>query len=139
MIKILKTIIIMTHRTSNKFALAVVAVFVLLPALSFTMNSVRAKRYVDDMIPLIRRISDNDIHVVELYGRKASEGMLYVQNAWRTLNHIDLNVMPKDMSIVGDTLRVVLDDESEVYQGRIILANLQCVIRNGKVTMLRQH
>ncbi len=129
----------MTHRTSNKFALAVVAVFVLLPALSFTMNSVRAKRYVDDMIPLIRRISDNDIHVVELYGRKASEGMLYVQNAWRTLNHIDLNVMPKDMSIVGDTLRVVLDDESEVYQGRIILANLQCVIRNGKVTMLRQH
>ena len=139
MIKILKTIIIMTHRTSNKFALAVVAVFVLLPALSFTMNSVRAKRYVDDMIPLIRRISDTDIHVVELYGRKASEGMLYVQNAWRTLNHIDLNVMPKDMSIVGDTLRVVLDDESEVYQGRIILANLQCVIRNGKVTMLRQH
>lgn len=139
MIKILKTIIIMTHRTSNKFALAVVAVFVLLPALSFTMNSVRAKRYVDDMIPIIRRISDNDIHVVELYGRKASEGMLYVQNAWRTLNHIDLNVMPKDMSIVGDTLRVVLDDESEVYQGRIILANLQCVIRNGKVTMLRQH
>lgn len=139
MIKILKTIIIMTHRTSNKFALAVVAVFVLLPALSFTMNSVRAKRYVDDMIPLIRRISDNDIHVVELSGRKASEGMLYVQNAWRTLNHIDLNVMPKDMSIVGDTLRVVLDDESEVYQGRIILANLQCVIRNGKVTMLRQH
>lgn len=139
MIKILKTIIIMTHRTSNKFALAVVAVFVLLPALSFTMNSVRAKRYIDDMIPLIRRISDNDIHVVELSGRKASEGMLYVQNAWRTLNHIDLNVMPKDMSIVGDTLRVVLDDESEVYQGRIILANLQCVIRNGKVTMLRQH
>lgn len=139
MIKILKTIIIMTHRTSNKFALAVVAVFVLLPALSFTMNSMRAKRYIDDMIPLIRRISDNDIHVVELSGRKASEGMLYVQNAWRTLNHIDLNVMPKDMSIVGDTLRVVLDDESEVYQGRIILANLQCVIRNGKVTMLRQH
>lgn len=139
MIKILKTIIIMTHRTSNKFALAVVVVFVLLPALSFTMNSVRAKRYIDDMIPLIRRISDNDIHVVELSGRKASEGMLYVQNAWRTLNHIDLNVMPKDMSIVGDTLRVVLDDESEVYQGRIILANLQCVIRNGKVTMLRQH
>lgn len=129
----------MTHRTSNKFALAVVAVFVLLPALSFTMNSMRAKRYIDDMIPLIRRISDNDIHVVELSGRKASEGMLYVQNAWRTLNHIDLNVMPKDMSIVGDTLRVVLDDESEVYQGRIILANLQCVIRNGKVTMLRQH
>ena len=129
----------MTHRTSNKFALAVVVVFVLLPALSFTMNSVRAKRYIDDMIPLIRRISDNDIHVVELSGRKASEGMLYVQNAWRTLNHIDLNVMPKDMSIVGDTLRVVLDDESEVYQGRIILANLQCVIRNGKVTMLRQH
>lgn len=129
----------MIHKKSNKFALAVVVAFVLLPAFSFTMNSVRAKIYVDDMIPLIRRISDNDIHVVELSGRKASEGMLYVQNAWRTLNHIDLNIMPQNMSIVGDTLRVVLDDESEVYQGRIILANLQCVIRNGKVTMLRQY
>lgn len=129
----------MIRRTSNRFALAVVAVFVLLPALSFTVNSVRAEKCVEEMMPLIRRISDNDIHVVELTGRKASEGMLYVQNAWRTLNVVELNVMPQEMSIVGDTLRVVLDDESDVYQGRIILANLKCVIRNGETTMLREH
>ena len=129
----------MTHRTSNKFALAAAAVFVLLPALSLTVNNVRAERCAEVMKPVIQRITDNDIYVVELTGRKASEGMLYVQNAWRTLNLIELNVMPREMTIVGDTLRVELDDESDVYQGRIILANLKCVIRNGKTTMLREH
>lgn len=129
----------MIRRTSNRFALAVAAVFVVLPALSLTVNSVREQRCVRDVLPLMRRISDNDIHVVELTGRKASEGMLYVQNAWRTLNVVELNVMPQQMSISGDTLRVVLDDESDVYQGRIILANLKSVIRNGETTMLREH
>lgn len=129
----------MIRRTSNRFALAVAAVFVVLPALSLTVNSVREQRSVRDVLPLMRRISDNDIHVVELTGRKASEGMLYVQNAWRTLNLVELNVMPRQMSISGDTLRVVLDDESDVYQGRIILANLKSVIRNGETTMLREH
>lgn len=129
----------MIRRTSNRFALAVAAVFVVLPALSLTVNSVREQRCVKDVLPLMRRISDNDIHVVELSGRKASAGMLYVQNAWRTLNVVELNVMPRQMSISGDTLRVVLDDESDVYQGRIILANLKSVIRNGETTMLREH
>lgn len=129
----------MIRRTSNRFALAVAAVFVVLPALSLTVNSVREQRSVRDVLPLMRRISDNDIHVVELSGRKASAGMLYVQNAWRTLNLIELNVMPREMTIAGDTLRVVLDDESDVYQGRIILANLKSVIRNGETTMLREH
>lgn len=129
----------MIRRTSNRFALAVAAVFVVLPALSLTVNSVREQRSVRDVLSLMRRISDNDIHVVELTGRKASEGMLYVQNAWRTLNVVELNVMPRQMSISGDTLRVVLDDESDVYQGRIILANLKSVIRNGETTMLREH
>ena len=129
----------MIRRTSNRFALAVAAVFVVLPALSLTVNSVREQRCVKDVLPLMRRISDNDIHVDELTGRKASEGMLYVQNAWRTLNVVELNVMPQQMSISGDTLRVVLDDESDVYQGRIILANLKSVIRNGETTMLREH
>ena len=133
----MKTMMIRT--TSNRFALAVAAVFVVLPALSLTVNSVREQRSVRDVLPLMRRISDNDIHVVELTGRKASEGMLYVQNAWRTLNVVELNVMPRQMSISGDTLRVVLDDESDVYQGRIILANLKSVIRNGETTMLREH
>ena len=119
--------------------MAVAAVFVVLPTLSLTVNSVREQRCVKDVLPLMRRISDNDIHVVELTGRKASEGMLYVQNAWRTLNVVELNVMPRQMSISGDTLRVVLDDESDVYQGRIILANLKSVIRNGETTMLREH
>lgn len=129
----------MIRKTSNRFALAVAVVFVLLPALSLTVNSVRAEKCTAEVMPLMRRISDNDIHVVELSGRKASAGMLYVQNAWRTLNLVELNVMPREMTIAGDTLRVVLDDDSDVYQGRIILANLKYVIRNGEPTMLREH
>lgn len=129
----------MIRKTSNRFALAVAAVFVLLPVLSLTVNSVRAEKCTAEVMPLMRRISDNDIHVVELSGRKASAGMLYVQNAWRTLNLVELNVMPREMTIAGDTLRVVLDDDSDVYQGRIILANLKYVIRNGEPTMLREH
>ena len=81
----------MIQKKSNKFALMVVAIFVLLPAMSLAVNIMRAEKYIENTMPLIRRISDNDIHVVELSGRKTSEGMLYVQNAWRTLNVIELN------------------------------------------------
>ncbi len=127
------------RRRSNRFALAAAVIFVLMPALSLTVNSMNADKCAEELMPVIRRISDNDIHVVDLTGSKASEGMLYVQNAWRLLNLVDLNVMPRDIAVAGDTLRVTLDDESDVYQGCIILANLKCVIRNGRPTALREH
>ena len=53
----------MIRRTSNKFALAAAAVFVLLPALSLTVNNVRAERCAEVMKPVIQRITDNDIYV----------------------------------------------------------------------------
>ena len=91
------------------------------------------------MEPVLRRITDNDIHVVELTGRKASAGMLYVQNAWRSLNVVELNVMPRDVEVRGDTLGLRLADRSDVYQGRIMLADLKTVVRNGAATVLQEH
>lgn len=116
-----------------------VFVFGVLPALSYTVNTISARRTARRMVPVLQRIADNDIHVVEVTGRKASAGMLYVQNAWRNLNVVELNVEPRDVEVRGDTLSLRLNDRSDVYQGRIMLANLKQVVRNGVATELKEH
>ena len=126
-------------RTSNRIALAAAIVFGVLPALSYVVNAVLEVREEKRMAPVLGRIMDNDIHVVELTGRKASAGMLYVQNAWQQLNVVELNVMPRDVEVRGDTLSLRLADRSAVYQGRIMLADLKTVVRNGVATELREH
>lgn len=126
-------------RTSNKIFILAALVFGVLPALSYSINALSARRTARQMRPVLQRIVDNDIHVVEVTGRKASEGMLYVQNAWRTLNLVELNIEPHDVEVRGDTLSLHLADRSDVYQGRIILANLKQVVRNGVATELKEH
>lgn len=126
-------------RTSNRIALAAAIVFGVLPALSYVINTVLVVREKKRMAPVIERMADNDIHVVELTGKKASAGMLYVQNAWQQLNEVRLNVMPGDVEVCGDTLSLRLTDRSDVYQGRIMLADLKWVVRNGVATELREH
>lgn len=113
--------------------------FGVLPALSYVINTVLVVREKKRMAPVIERMADNDIHVVELTGKKASAGMLYVQNAWQQLNEVRLNVMPGDVEVRGDTLSLRLTDRSDVYQGRIMLADLKWVVRNGVATELREH
>ena len=126
-------------KTSNKILILALFVFGALPALSYTVNTISARRTARHMVPVLRRIADNDIHVVEVTGRKASAGMLYVQNAWRTLNVVELNVEPRDVEVRGDTLSLHLADRSDVYQGRIMLADLKQVVRNGVATELKEH
>ncbi len=126
-------------RTSNKILILAALVFGVLPALSYSINALSARRTARQMRPVLQRIVDNDIHVVEVTGRKASAGMLYVQNAWRTLNLVELNVEPRDVEVRDDTLSLHLADRSDVYQGRIILANLKQVVRNGVATELKEH
>ncbi len=123
-------------RTSNRIALAAAVVFGVLPALSYAVNALLEARVEKRMRPVLERIVTNDIHVVELNGRKASAGMLYVQNAWRSINVVELNVMPRDVEVRGDTLSLHLTDRSDVYQGRIMLDDLKQVIRNGVATQL---
>jgi len=126
-------------KTSNKILIAIAFVFGVLPALSYMANASSARRTARRMVPVLQRIADNDIHVVEVTGKKASAGMLYVQNSWRSLNVVELNVEPRDVEVRGDTLRLNLADRSDVYQGRIMLANLKSVVRNGVATDLREH
>lgn len=126
-------------RTSNKIFILAALVFGVLPALSYSINALSVRRTARQMRPVLQRIVDNDIHVVEVTGRKASAGMLYVQNAWRTLNLVELNIEPRDVEVRGDTLSLHLADRSDVYQGRIILANLKQVVRNGVATELKEH
>lgn len=117
----------------------IVLFFVVMPLVSLTVNYITKRQIDEEMANLIDSISKNNIHVLEIEGHKASSGMLYVQNAWGNRNVINLRIRPAEMTIHNDTLRVVLDDRSDVYQGAIMLANLQYVIRNGKTTKLREN
>ncbi len=124
---------------SNKIALVILLVFVFLPAISYTVNSILSERFNRRISPVLKRISDNDIHVLEITGKKASERMLYAQNAWKTLNVVNLNIMIDKIEVKDNILSIDLKDESNVYQGSIILANLKSVVRNGNVTELKEH
>lgn len=126
-------------RTSNRIALAGLLLFGVLPALSYMVNDITARRMERQLLPVMQRIADNDIRTVDITGRKASAGMLYVQNAWRQLNVVELRVMPREVEVRGDTLHLHLADPSDVYQGRIMLAEIEQVVRNGRATTLRRH
>lgn len=126
-------------RTSNRIALAGLLLFGVLPALSYIVNGATARRMERQLLPVMQRIADNDLRVVDITGRKASAGMLYVQNAWRQLNVVELRVMPREVEVRGDTLHLHLADQSDVYQGRILLAEIEQVVRNGRATTLRRH
>ncbi len=117
-------------RTSNRIALAGLLLFGVLPALSYIVNGALARRTERQLLPVMQRIADNDLRVVDITGRKASAGMLYVQNAWQRLNVVEVR---------GDTLHLHLADQSDVYQGRIMLAEIEQVVRNGRATTLRRH
>ena len=112
-------------RTSNRIALAGLLLFGVLPALSYIVNGALARRTERQLLPVMQRIADNDLRVVDITGRKASAGMLYVQNAWQRLNVVELRVTPRDVEVRGDTLHLHLADQSDVYQGRIMLADIE--------------
>lgn len=126
-------------RTSNRIALAGLLLFGVLPALSYTVNRCTVRQTERRLLPVMQRIADLDIRTVDVTGRKASAGMLYVQNAWQQLNIVELNTTPREVEVRGDTLHLHLGDPSDVYQGRIILAEVDEVIRNGEATALRRH
>lgn len=127
-------------KISNKLLLVSLGFFIGLPLLSLAVNLAIRHRVDPAAQRVCDRIADNDIHVVVLDGKKASEGMLYVQNGWHDMNRIWLNVLPEEISVTSDTLRIVLKDRSDVYQGCVFLADLKGVIRNGGQTVyLREH
>lgn len=117
-------------KISIKIAIVMLFIFVMIPVISFIINLNTYKNKRSDMVGVIKEMSRDSVKVLVLEGVKASKGMLYVQNGWKTTNLIDLNIMPEEISICNDTMKVVLNDNSDVYQGSIFLANLKIVFRN---------
>ena len=130
----------MRRKINSKYiAVLIVMIFGVVPLISLTINILIKDSMDSDMNRVVDVISRNNINVLEVEGSKTSSGMLYVQNAWYSTNVIKLQVTPADMIIYGDTLRVVFDDTSAVYQGAIMLGELDMVYRNGVCTELKDH
>lgn len=117
-------------KISIKIAIVMLFIFVMIPVISFIINLNTYKNKRSDMVGVIKEMSRDSVKVLVLEGVKSSKGMLYVQNGWKTTNLIDLNIMPEEISICNDTMKIVLNDNSDVYQGSIFLANLKIVFRN---------
>ena len=109
----------------------IVLVFVVIPLMSLAINHLIKKSMDREMYDLVDDISNNNITSLVLEGSKVSKGMLYVQKAFGSANVIDLKVTPATTTIYGDTLHVTFDDDSDVYQGSIMLNQLKVVSRNG--------
>lgn len=111
-------------KTSNKIAISAAIVLAVLPAISFFLNKNAASRCKSDITECLRTMSSDTVRVVHYQGPKATPGLLYV----RPLRHrfgscINLNIEP-EVSLRSDTLSIVTDDPSAIYQGTIRLLNL---------------
>lgn len=111
-------------KTSNKIAISAVIILAVLPAISFFLNKHAASRCKSDITECLRAMCSDTVRVVCYQGPKATPGLLYV----RSLRHrfgscINLNIEP-EVSLKGDTLSIVTDDPSAIYQGTIRLLNL---------------
>lgn len=111
-------------KTSNKIAISAVIVLAVLPAISFFLNKNTAsncKAYIADCL---RAMSSDTVRVVHYQGPKATPGLLYVRPLLHRFGScINLNIEP-EVSLKGDTLSIVTDDPSAIYQGTIRLLNL---------------
>ena len=124
---------------SRLVGVIIIFVFGIMPLCSLSVNYA-TKAYMDSsMNEIVKSISQNEIKVLKVDGRKTSHGMLYVQNAWLGTNVIRLEITPKQMVIKGDTLNVTFNDDSEVFQGAIMLANINQVIRNSVTHNLKEY
>lgn len=126
-------------KRSKLISILIIVIYIVVPSTSLIVNYITKFQIDEDMTNLVSRLSKNDIHVLEIEGRKASAGMCYVQNAFKYINVIDLRIMPGDIRVHNDTLRLILNDNSDVYQGAVMLGELNYVIRNGEITKLREH
>lgn len=126
-------------KISIKIALVMVFIFVIVPVLSLMININTHQNVNNDMVSLTKEIARDSVKVLVLEGEKTTRGMLYVQNGWHDINRIELYTMPSKISVSNDTMKIVLNDKSDVYQGSIFLANLKNVLRNGVAENLKNH
>ena len=148
-------------KTSNKIAIAFAIVFMVIPAISYTINLVRVYNSDINWGEVAHYIHGRSIKVLELM----DEHTAYIHNVYRTNNSkaktinnlMYLGDIPEVFEIVGDTLKVKMpnngypkrekvceiigsnsDKVTKVYYGPEIdntffnLNGLEYIIRNGK-------
>lgn len=118
-------------KTSTKFAIPMIVVFVLFPAIGYIFIHKSMASANTELTSIATRLSTDTIQVVRITGERATPGLLSVSPVQYEKSEISLNVRPGSMIIKDDTLFLHLDDESRVYQGYIHLKNLKSAIINS--------
>lgn len=112
-------------KTSTKFAIAMIVVFVLLPAIGYILIHKSMASAKTELTSIANRLSTDTVRVVRVTGERATPGLLSVSPVQYEKSEINFNVQPESMKIIGDTLFLHLDDNSRVYQGYIHIKKLK--------------
>lgn len=118
-------------KTSNKLAIAMTVVFILLPAIGYLLIRGSMASANSELTTVATGLSSDTIRVVHITGERATPGLLSVSPVQYEKSEINLNVQPKSINIKDDTLFLHLDDDSRVYQGYIRIRNLNSTIFNS--------
>lgn len=118
-------------KTSTKFAIALIVVFVLLPAIGYILIHKSMASAKTELTSIANRLSTDTVRVVRVIGERATPGLLSVSPVQYEKSEINFNVQPESMKIKGDTLFLHLDDNSRVYQGYIHIKKLKSAIINS--------
>ena len=123
-------------KTSNKLAIAMTVVFILLPAIGYLLIRGSMTSANSELTTVATGLSSDTIRVVHITGERATPGLLSVSPVQYEKSEINLNVQPGAMSIKNDTLYLHLDDNSRIYQGYIHVKNLKSAIINSDTTLV---
>lgn len=119
-------------KASHKVIAFIIVVFLILPGCLYFFNYIGSKKEVARIASVFgsERCLDQ-IPTLVMRGKKANRGMSFASDSRYNGHSVELNTMPGSISLQHDTLIIDLQDESDVYQGRILLEGLTTVIRNG--------
>lgn len=124
-------------KTSTKFAISMIVVFVLFPAIGYILIHKSMASANTELTSIATRLSTDTIRVVRLTGERATPGLLSVSPVQYEKSDISLNVRPGSMIIKDDTLFLHLDDESRIYQGYIHIRHLKSAIINSDTIIFK--
>ncbi len=118
-------------KASNKIIIFIIVVFLILPVCLYIFNYIGTKNEVTRIASVFSsdRCLDR-LPTLVMRGKKANRGMSFASDSRNNGHSVELNIMPGSVSLQNDTLIIDLVDESNVYQGRILLNGLTTVIRN---------
>lgn len=120
-------------KASHKVIAFIIVVFLILPGCLYIFNYTGSKKEVARIASVLgpERCLDR-IPTLVMRGKKANRGMSFATDSRHNVHSVELNIMPGAISLRNDTLIIDLHDESDVYQGRVLLNGLTAVIRNDR-------